>query len=159
MISIEKPEGFIRLSFGPKWKYVACVRSFVQNFLSISISDSKKADKISLAVSELVENAVKYNAKENTNLRVEVSAKDSDEILVETENYATPENIEILKKNLLKIYEKSPLDAYIEKMKDAVLEAGNASQLGLARIRCESNCDISYEIKAENILNIKTIFH
>jgi hypothetical protein len=159
MASIDKPEGFIRLSFGPKWKYVACVRSFIQNFLSISIADSKKADKISLAVSELVENAVKYNSKENTNLKVEVSAKNSDEIIVETENFSTAENIEVFKQNVSKIYEKSPLDAYIEKMKEAVSKSGSASQLGLARIRCESNCDISFEIKPDNILSIKTIFH
>jgi hypothetical protein len=159
MAEASKSEGFIRLSFGPKWKYVACVRSFVQNFLSISITDSKKADKISLAVSELVENAVKYNARENTNLNVQVAAKNLEEIIVETENHSTPEHIEIFKENVKKIYEKSPLDAYIEKMKDAVMKSGNASQLGLARIRCESNCDITYEIKPDNILVIKTIFH
>ena len=159
MPEIDKSQGFIKLSFGPKWKYVACVRGFVQNFLSISIADSKRADKISLAVSELVENAVKYNARENTNLYVQVSTKNTDEIIVETENHASPDHIAVFKRDIAKIYEKAPLDAYIEKMKDAVLQTGSTSQLGLARIRCESNCDISFEVKEDNILNIKTIFH
>jgi hypothetical protein len=150
--------GYIRLSFGPKWKYVACVRSFVQNFLSISISDSQKSDKISMAVSELVENAVKYNAKEKTWLYIQLLSEETGEILVESENYATPENIKILQKQLEKIYEKSPMDAYIERMKEAVSKDG-ASQLGLARIRCEANCDIKAEAKPDGILKITAIFH
>lgn len=151
--------GYIRLSFGPKWKYVACVRSFVQNFLSITISDSQRADKISMGVSELVENAVKYNAKEQTRLFIKLLSKDSEEILVESENYATDANISVMKNEIAKIYDKSPMDAYIEKMKEAVNKAGNASQLGLARIRCEANCDIKLEIKPDNILKVTAIFH
>jgi len=149
--------GYIRLSFGPKWKYVACVRSFVQNFLSISISDSQKADKISMAVSELVENAVKYNAKEKTWLYIQLLSDDG-EILVESENYATPDNVKSLQKQLEKIYEKSPMDAYIERMKEAVSKDGQ-SQLGLARIRCEANCDIKTEVKPDGILKVRAIFH
>lgn len=149
--------GYIRLSFGPKWKYVACVRSFVQNFLSISISDSKKADRISLAVSELVENVVKYNSKEKTALYIEI--KDNNNILIESQNYSTKENIETFKKEIEKIYQKSPVEAYTDKLKEAATKSGQSSQLGLARIRCETNCDITYEVLDDNILKIKVIFH
>jgi hypothetical protein len=162
-VNIEKNDeinslGYIRLSFGPKWKYVACVRSFVQNFLSISISDSQKADKISMAVSELVENAVKYNAKEKTWLYIQLLSDDADKILVESENYATPDNVKTLQKHLDRIYEKSPMDAYIERMKEAVSKDGT-SQLGLARIRCEANCDLKIESKPNGILKVRAVFH
>jgi len=154
-----KTNGYIRLSFGPIWKYVACVRGFVQNFLSISISDSKKADDISMGVSELVENAVKYNTKEKVWIYVEVLTDQDNQILVEIENYAKPENIKILQTQLDEIYEKSPMDAYIEKMKQAISNPKSISQLGLARIRCESNCDIKTEVNEEHLLKVRAVFH
>lgn len=155
---INDSKGYIRLSFGPKWKYVACVRSFVQSFLAISISDSKKADKISMAVSELVENAVKYNAKEKTWIYLEVLSEEKAQILIEVENYALPENIQTLKNEVKKIYQKPPIEAYLEKMQEAVLKGNNTSQLGLARIRCEANCDIDVEMKPDNIVKVKAMF-
>lgn len=159
MINTETDEsvGYIRLSFGPKWKYVACVRSFVQNFLSISITDAQKADKISLAVSELVENAVKYNSREKTSLLLMII--DDNNILIESQNYADKENIKIFVDELEKINSKDPINAYIEKMKEAVDKSGKSSQLGLARIRCETNCEIKYEICDNQLLKIRAIFH
>jgi len=159
MINTETDEsvGYIRLSFGPKWKYVACVRSFVQNFLSISITDAQKADKISLAVSELVENAVKYNSREKTSLLLMII--DDNNILIESQNYADKENIKIFVDELEKINSKDPINAYIEKMKEAVDKSGKSSQLGLARIRCETNCEIKYEISDNHLLKIRAIFH
>jgi hypothetical protein len=150
--------GYIKLSFGPKWKYVACVRSFVQNFLTITLTDNQKSDKISMAVSELVENAVKYNAKEKTAIFLKLLSQETEEILVEVENYATPEQIQVLKKELSKIYQKSPMDAYIDKMREAVNKEGT-SQLGLARIRCEANCDIKLKVEADGIITVRAIFH
>ncbi|MBN2545805.1 MAG: ATP-binding protein [Spirochaetes bacterium] len=154
---VDESVGYIRLSFGPKWKYVACVRGFVQNFLSISISDAQKADKISLAVSELVENAVKYNSREKTSLLILII--DDNNILIESQNYAKEENIKIFVEELEKIKSKDPKDAYIEKMKEVIDKSGKASQLGLARIRCETNCELKYEITDNELLKIVAIFH
>ena len=64
----------------------------------------------------------------------------------------------MLQVQLEKIYEKSPMDAYIERMKEAVSKDG-ASQLGLARIRCEANCDIKIEGKPDGILKVMAVFH
>ena len=66
-------DGYIELKFGPRWKYIACARGFIQNFLAISITDKTKADRVAMAASELLENAVKYANGEDTEIRIRVS--------------------------------------------------------------------------------------
>jgi len=84
---------------------------------------------------------------------------DDNNILMESQNYADEENIKIFVDELEKINSKNPMDAYIEKMKAAVDKSGKASQLGLARIRCETNCEIKYEISDNQLLKIIAVFH
>ena len=52
---------FVDLKFGPKWKYISTVRTFVENFMAISLADKKKAGVIAISVNELIENAIKYS--------------------------------------------------------------------------------------------------
>jgi len=49
----EEGDGYIELKFGPRWRYIAVVRAFIQSFLAISFSDDSRADKIAMAASEL----------------------------------------------------------------------------------------------------------
>ena len=64
-IDISKFDGFVELGFGNNWKYVTTIRTFIQNFINISLNDTSYADKISLASSELVENAIKYSSRDD----------------------------------------------------------------------------------------------
>ncbi|MBN2535532.1 MAG: ATP-binding protein [Spirochaetales bacterium] len=145
-------KGYIELRFGPRWKYIACARSFIQNFLAISIVDQTKADKIAMAASELLENAVKYASGEDTHISVNVSPK-TEKISVQVTNIATPESI----KNLEKVYDKisrgNSLDAYVSQMKEAALRSDGKSQLGLARIRYETGGDLKMEIE-KNVVKV-----
>jgi hypothetical protein len=138
-------KGYIELRFGPRWKYIACARSFIQNFLAISIVDQTKADKIAMAASELLENAVKYASGEDTHISVNVSPK-TEKISVRVTNIATPESIETLKNVYTKITKGNSLDAYVSQMKEAALRSDGKSQLGLARIRYETGGDLKMEI-------------
>ncbi len=77
-IDVDETDGYIELKFGPRWKYIAVVRAFIQNFLAIGFSDDARADKIAMAASELLENAVKYAIGEETRIKVGLSAKNGD---------------------------------------------------------------------------------
>ena len=45
-------DGFIELVFGPRWTYIAAVRSFLQSFLAIALTDCKKStDNANIAAS------------------------------------------------------------------------------------------------------------
>ena len=145
-------KGYIELRFGPRWKYIACARSFIQNFLAISIVDQTKADKIAMAASELLENAVKYACGEDTHISVNVSPK-TEKISVQVTNTASPESIVSLKKIYSKIIQGNPLDAYVSQMKEAALRSDGKSQLGLSRIRYETGGDLKMEIEG-NIVKV-----
>ena len=151
----ENPDqrGYVDLSFGPRWAYVSCVRSFIANFCAISMAD--KAN-ISLAASELVENAVKYGSSEDTRIKVEVT-DDRRFMTLTVENKATKDQIEVLKAEYAKVIEGDPLEAYLKKMKEAALSK-EKSQLGLARIRYETGADIGLEIKDDNIVSVQAKF-
>jgi hypothetical protein len=143
-------KGYIELRFGPRWKYIACARSFIQNFLAISIVDQAKADKIAMAASELLENAVKYASGEDTHISVNVLPK-TEKISVRVTNQANPESVDTLRQIYAKINKGNALDAYVSQMKEAALRSDGKSMLGLARIRYETGGELSLKIEGTTV--------
>ena len=139
--------GYIELNFGPRWKYIAVTRAFIQNFIAISIDDAERADKVAMATSELLENGVKYASAEGTFIRLHVDPESKREINVVVENEATAEQIAELQKMFDTVAEGDPLQTYVELMKQSALRDDGKSQLGLARIRYETAGDLSLQIK------------
>lgn len=148
--------GFIEMIFGPRWTYIATVRSFLQSFLSITLTDNKWADVISMAASELLENAVKYASEDGTKISVEHN-KSEDKLYLVVENYAAPENWKILKEEIEKIGQGDPQEVYLKKMQEAAFRTDGGSQLGLARIRYESNATIGITID-DDLVKVTVIF-
>jgi hypothetical protein len=133
----EESDGYIELKFGPRWKYIAVVRAFIQNFLAIGFADDARADKIAMAASELLENAVKYAIGEETRVKVSLSAKNG-EVGISVSNKASAEAIAALRAVWDSVMEGDPLEAYLRMMRDAATRSDGKSQLGLVRIRYET---------------------
>lgn len=148
--------GFIEMVFGPRWTYIATVRTFLQNFLSITLADNKWADVISMAASELLENAVKYASEEGTKISVEHN-KDEGKLYLNVENFSGPENSKILAGEIDKINSGDPQDVYLQKMQEAALRTDGGSQLGLARIRYESNATVGITIEGD-LVRVTVVF-
>jgi hypothetical protein len=146
-------EGYIELKFGPRWKYIACVRGFIQNFLAISIVDQAKADKIALAASELLENAVKYASRDDTHILIRV-APATEKISILVENSATAESIATLKEVFQKITKGDPLQVYVAQMKEAAVRSDGKSYLGLSRIRYETGGELALRITPDNVVKM-----
>jgi hypothetical protein len=145
-IESEEGDGYIELKFGPRWKYIAVVRAFIQSFLAISFSDDSRADKIAMAASELLENAVKYAEGEETKVRVSLSSKTS-EVSISVSNRASKEAIDGLRAVWDSVMAGDPLEAYLKMMREAATRSDGKSQLGLVRIRYETGGAMS--LKAE----------
>jgi hypothetical protein len=141
-----KSDGYIELSFGPRWKYIAVVRGFIQNFLAVSLQDNTRADQVAMAASELLENAVKYASDEDIQIAVNVKAKDGN-INISVSNSASPAAIETLKSTFQKVSQGNPLEAYISLMREAATRKDGKSQLGLARIRYETGLEMALDVK------------
>lgn len=148
--------GFIEMIFGPRWTYIATVRTFLQNFLSITLADNKWADVISMAASELLENAVKYASDEGTKISVE-HKKDTNKLFLHVENFSSPENIKVLMSEVERINNGEPQEVYLMKMQEAALRTDGGSQLGLARIRYESNALIQVDVDGD-LIKVTVIF-
>ena len=148
--------GFIEIIFGPRWTYIATVRSFLQSFLSITLADNKWADIISMSASELLENAVKYASEEGTKIQIE-HKKEENKLYLQVENFSASENTEMLKNEINIINDGDPQEMYLKKMQEAAFRTDGKSQLGLARIRYESNAVI--QLKTDNnLVKIIVIF-
>lgn len=145
---------YIEMKFGPKWPYVSTIRIFMQNFLTIATGNQKKADKIAMAVSELVENAVKYSENSETHLRITMDSN-HEKVEVNVKNRANPEQAGMLVNFLNELNGMSPLEAYMEKMRVSVGQS--KSQLGLARIRYEAGADIRAEF-TDGIVDVAAWF-
>jgi hypothetical protein len=142
--------------FGPRWTYIATVRTFLQNFLSITLADNKWADVISMAASELLENAVKYASDEGTKISVE-HKKDENKLFLHVENFSSKENIKILLSEVEQINSGEPQEVYLMKMQEAALRTDGGSQLGLARIRYESDAFIKVDVD-NDLVKVTVVF-
>jgi hypothetical protein len=151
-----KSRPFIELRFGPKWKYISTVRTFIQNFLAITLENQIKADKISMAVSELVENAVKYSNQEDTFIRLEQKL-DGTAIEVAVYNHTEESQANKLKEFMVELEKFPALEGYMEMMRRSANAPEGKSQLGLARIRyeAEAQLNIAYE---NNVMKVRAAF-
>src|SRR5947209_19342961 len=83
---------YVELRFGPRWTYISCVRKFVASFFMIGLADKERAEQISLAASELLENAAKFASDEASYLKVAI-AKQSSVVDVDVTNRAQPQHL------------------------------------------------------------------
>lgn len=145
---MKNKEEYIELKFGPHWNYIAAARGFLQGFLSISTNDQEYSDKLAMAASELLENAVKYSENTETFMHVSV-IKPKDQVIIIVINQSTEDRCKVLQEIYNKIIKKKPLEAYVEQMKEAAVRDDGKSQLGLVRIRYEVGADLKLDIDSD----------
>jgi len=154
--SMSKPDGYIEIRFGPRWKYISPARVFIQNFVAIALSDQAKADGIAMATSELLENAVKYGASDDTHCIVQ-AFPETGTITASVTNQASEQGALAVKELYEKVMTGTPLDAYIVQMREAATRTDGKSQLGLARIRYETGADLKLAITPDHKVTITII--
>lgn len=140
----------MELSFGPKWTYISCVRGFVANFFAIGLEDKAQAEKISLAISELLENAVKYSSGTDTIVRAEIHGK-TGTVTASVENQSTPAYIKDLKGEIDKVCSGTPEEAYMAKLLEAASRTDGKSQIGLARVRYETGATLNLSVEGDTV--------
>lgn len=134
---------FVELIFGPNWDYLSTVRSFIVNFLAISLSDKKRADLIAMAVNELVENAIKYSDRDGIEIKILVENMEPLALTVHVRNHTTEKEAHNLLRILDDIHSKTPLEAFMTQMKESALNKEGYSRIGLARIRYEAKARLN----------------
>jgi hypothetical protein len=137
---------YVEMRFGPRWTYISCVRKFVASFFMIGLADKERAEQISLAASELLENAVKYASDEESYLKIEIARK-TNEVDVCVKNKAEPQNITTLRREFALIHAGEPERVYLKKMEEAAMSGDGQSRLGLIRILFEAGARLRLDVK------------
>lgn len=144
---------FVDLKFGPRWTYISAVRTFVENFMAISLDNKKKAGIIAMSVNELIENAIKYSDMEGIQIKFQIMSNEK-KIYVNVSNHATADEEKNLRNILSEINSSPPLEAYMNRMRATINSASDKSSIGLARIRYESKADISHTFSNDGFVNV-----
>lgn len=145
-------------NFEKLWKMKASARIALKEWLLAIPYNVDTSDVLANACSELIENCIKYS-RIDTNSCVEIyTIKNT--VYVETMNYATEEQKQILLDFLKELYSNINTlgELYIQKL-SGTIKTGN-SQLGLIKIILETKGDIELlkqkpEVKDNTIVHIR----
>jgi hypothetical protein len=146
---------YIELRFGPRWTYIGCVRKFIASFFLIGLADKERAEQISVAASELLENAIKYSSGDDSSLHISIR-KYEKEVDVCVRNPAEPRQISLLRREFAMITSGDAEDIYLKRMEEAAKTA-DQSRLGLVRIIYETEARLHLEV-LENEVALHAIF-
>ena len=146
---------YVEMRFGPRWTYISCVRKFVASFFMIGLADKERAEQISMAASELLENAVKYASEEEGYLKISIE-KQNNEVDVCVKNKAEAQNINTLRREFALIHAGQPESVYLKKMEEAAMTEGQ-SRLGLIRILFEAGAKLRLDVN-DGEVSIHAIF-
>jgi len=146
---------YVEMRFGPRWTYISCVRKFVASFFMIGLADKERAEQISMAASELLENAVKYASEEEGYLKISIE-KQNNEVDVCVKNKAESQQINTLRREFALIHAGQPESVYLKKMEEAAMTEGQ-SRLGLIRILFEAGAKLRLDVN-DGEVSIHAIF-
>lgn len=139
------------VTFSPKWwSYVSSTRIMVSSFCNVALANEEIADKIAMTAQELLENAVKYSADPERNVKLRFTILADEKIVMEVSNHASPDHLAVLRAQHAEISTGDPLMAYLQKMQRIALDpAADGSQLGLARIRYETGNELRLQVEGD----------
>src|ERR1700736_6156008 len=135
---------YVEMRFGPRWTDISCVTRFVASFFMIGLSDKERAEQISMAASELLENAVKYASEEEGYIRISIAKADGEFDLC-GKNKAEAQHINTLRREFPIIHAGQPEQVYLRKMEEAAMTEGQ-SRLGLVRILYEAGARLRLDV-------------
>jgi hypothetical protein len=148
---VESPTSF-ELTFSPDIELVTGVRDFVETLYRRILQDGNLSGRVAIATHELLENAVKYTVDGPTYLRVEVMPTDNVRaVSIQTRNRADERHVTTLLGYLGEIRASGDPDAYyLQRMRQAA-RGTQLSQLGLARVRCEAEMQLSCTVEGNTV--------
>ena len=128
------------------WEAVGPTRAFIYGTCLDLVQDKGLSARVAMAAHELLENAVKYGRRTNGPVYCSL------ELLpwgldLRVRNEAPPEALEGLLAAVNAVMRGDPMEMYMEQMEASL--SRDASGLGLARVRCEAQADLSVSLTGD----------
>ncbi len=148
---------YLDLSFDQEWDRIELIKDFFTKFAVSKTSEIHEVHRIGIAVSELLENAVKYSILKK--IRVVIQQVElSGVFIICITNKANRTNIARLRERLKEMRSMDSLKYYIYRMRESVKNKLASPGLGLARVYHEAQADVSVRVTEKTkIVEIKAI--
>jgi two-component sensor histidine kinase len=154
----------IKLTTKPIWQDIEKIRIRSNDFLTSHGLSIDTVSAVTMIISELVENSIKYGCFQNSKNKVEVNISIADDdITVEVIN-PFDDTVHAHLKRLDKTIQwirgyQDPFEAYVERMKEVSRKpiADEESGLGLVRIAYEGGAILDFYLNDMGMLNVSTI--
>jgi len=151
-------KGYLDITFGPKWDYIALTRPYVENFLLINMANKDNIHKVGTAASELLENATKYSSRDGIRMIVKKSEADA-VISLSVFNFAEKSQADFLMKRVAEMNTSDAFEYYIFRMKESIKNKKENAGLGLSRIYYEGDARISVKFYDKDlIIEVNALF-
>ncbi|MCK5673682.1 MAG: hypothetical protein KAH95_09905 [Spirochaetales bacterium] len=148
----------------PQWKEVEKARVICEEFLEEKEYSTDTIDSITMIISELVENAVKYGDFVSIDDGIGISLLTGKKIIIEvkcpiikTKNH----HFKRLDRTIQWIRgHQNPFEAYIEKLKVVSVRSknDNESGLGLFRIAYEGMAVLDFYVSEDGIISVSAVY-
>lgn len=154
----------IKLVIDASWEEIETIRTESSQFLASHSFAKEIVDAVTMIISELAENSIKYGSFTVPEHKVEVNVSlSADKITVEVINpfdESAHRHLKRLDKTIqwIRGYQ-DPFEAYIERMKEVSKKplADEESGLGLVRIAYEGGAILDFFVNEDGMVNISTI--
>ncbi len=142
---------YLKLQMSPAWELVNATREYLLSMLTHTLGDAALAGQVALAAHELIENAIKYSHAQAPKIRLDVVER-AGAIAITVENEGRKEDIASLISEITAVCEaKDPMAYYRQKIDLAISRTDGRACLGLARIRFESQMQITWSIAGRRV--------
>lgn len=153
---VSNTSGYLDITFGPKWDYIPVTRTYIENFLEVNMLKQADIDRIEVAASELLENAVKYSNKDGIRVIMNKS-KNAKKIKLSVFNYLKRDKYKLLEDQIKEMKKHDSFDYYIKKIQESAEDEQKG--FGLARVYHETGANLSTKyLKKFKIMEIRASF-
>lgn len=157
-------ERSMKLTLRPKWDEIEKVRNGSGQFLTSHGCPNDTVHAVTMVVSELIENSIKYGIFAIPEDKVTVDIYVAENIITVEVTNPVDETAENHLENLDRTIQwirgyQDPFEAYIERLKDVSKKplANEESGLGLVRMAYEGNAILDFFVGEDNILNVSAV--
>lgn len=153
----ESFKSLVQINFRHRWAYIASVRAFFANFLQEALSNEAQAEEITIAIHELLENALKYSDDDQFSIAIDLEHKNQS-LVVHVKNRTSQQQVAILEE-ILSFLASEDKDQVFKKMVQRSIKKGvNVSQLGLARVHCSAQGKLEIDFSENGVLTLSARF-